>query len=73
MALGEGSQPGSWVARETGGPIIAPGCSAAATVASTSRGLSSVCPSEQDAFFALGRSPLLSMATRASNMAGIRS
>jgi hypothetical protein len=73
MALGEGSQPGSWVALETGGPIIALGCSGAAMVASTSLGLSSVCPSEQGAFFALGGSPLSSMVTRASNTAGIRS
>jgi len=73
MALGEGSQPGSWVALETGGPIIALGCSAAAMAASTFRGVSSVCPSEQGAFFGLGGSPLSSMATRASNTAGIRS
>ncbi len=73
MALGEGSQPGNWVALETGGPIIALGCSVAAMVASTSRGLSSVCPSEQGALFALGGSPLSSMATHASNTAGIRS
>jgi hypothetical protein len=72
-APGEGSQPGKWVALETGEPIIALGCSAAAMVASISRGLSSVYPLEQAARFALGRSPLLSTGTHASNTAGFHS
>jgi hypothetical protein len=73
MALGEASQPGSWVVLETGEPIIAPGCSAAAMTASTSRGVSSVCPSDLGAFFGLGGSPLSWTVIRASNTAGIRS